>query len=161
MTAANKKEPVAILNDLIAYCKDTEKGFSEASRDVRDEEYQKMFTGYAARMKEFAASLQEQVVKLGGKPRQEGGMSGEIRRVWMHFRSALNLHHTGPVLLECEKEEESLLDHYENAVKSGLTPAINDVVERQYVEIIEIRNRLKDLELGAKPNVPAEKKLTP
>lgn len=159
MTSPNKMDSVAILNGLIEYCKDTEKGFSEASRDVREEEYRKMFSEFAGRMNEFAASLQEQVVKLGGKPRQDGGMSGEIRRVWMHFRSALNLHHTQPVLLECEKEEESLLDHYESAAESGLPPEVKDLVDRQYVQIIEIRNRLTGLELGAKGAAQTEKKL--
>lgn len=153
-----KMDVVAILNDLVQYCKNAEKGFEEASRDVRDEEYRKMFLGYSRRMSEFTASLQQNVVKLGGSPRQEGSVTGQVHRAWMQFRSMLNLHHAEPVLLECEKEEESLLDHYQNAVESGLPQEIKDIVEKQFVEIIEIRNHLKDLETAGKSFSPAEHK---
>jgi uncharacterized protein (TIGR02284 family) len=141
-----KSGVVSILNDLIEYCVDAEKGFEEASRDVLDADYRKVFLGNAARMKEFAADLQEQVVKVGGKPRASGGVTGDVHRVWIHFRAMLNLHHKEPVLLECEKGEESLLDHYQKALSADLPPDVRQLIENQSVEIIEIRNHLKELE---------------
>src|SRR5512136_682992 len=141
-----KGSAVSVLNDLIEYCLDAVKGFEEASRDVLDADYRKVFLDNSTRMNEFAAALREQVVKAGGKPRTAGGVTGDVHRVWIHFRAMLNLHRKEPVLLECEKGEESLLDHYQKAVKADLAPEARDVVENQLVEIIEIRNHLKELE---------------
>jgi len=143
---AENNPHVSTLSNLMEFCKEAEKAFDEASRDVRSEEHRKVFVGYARRMSEFATELGEQVVKLGGKLPRPDTAGGEVRRVWIHFRSALNLHHTKPVLIECEKEEESLLDHFQKTIDSGLPPEIGDVVQKQFVEVIEIRNHLKELE---------------
>jgi uncharacterized protein (TIGR02284 family) len=139
-----RSDSIHVLNHLIRSLKDAEIGFDEASRDVREEDYRKMFAGYARKMGGFAAALREQVVTLGGKPADAGTVSGQVRRVWMHMRAMLNLDHKEPVLLEGERMEESLLDHYEKAVES-LPASLKEAVEKQYVDVIEIRNHLLEL----------------
>lgn len=157
--AENKRDAVTILNDLIQSLKDAEIGFSEASKDVREEEYNKLFRDYSKRMGEFASALREQVKKVGGKPSDAGTMTGQVHRTWIHIRSMLNLHHAGPVLLESGKVEESLLHHYEKAVEE-LPADQKETVENQFVELIEIRDRIADLVgKGHEPVNPEGKKL--
>lgn len=155
-----KHDAVPILNNLIRSLRDAEIGFDEASRDVRDEQYRKMFAGYARRMAEFESALTEQVVKLGGKPAHDATVTGEVHRIWMHVRAILNLHNTQPVLLESEGVESSLLDHYEKAVQD-LPEDQKANTEKQFVELIEIRNHLLELSNKGEDFHPEGKKLFP
>lgn len=154
-----KRDPVTILNDLIRSLKDAEIAFHEASHDIREEDYRKILVGSAQRMGEFETALREQVKALGGTASQQGTVSGQVHRMWIHVRSMLNLHHTAAVLLESEKAEESLLDHYEKAVEE-LPVDKKEVVEKQFVELIEIRTRLLELHAGGKQDSGEHKFLT-
>jgi uncharacterized protein (TIGR02284 family) len=140
------KSAVNVVNDLVEICLDAEKGFRDAAQDVRDQNLREIFLGKSRQMGQFGRALQEEVTKLGGKPSKSGSMVGTLHRVWMDSRATLNMHNAKLVLMECERGESAVLQHYEKALEAVLPEQVKDVIEKQFVEITLTRNKLHELE---------------
>jgi uncharacterized protein (TIGR02284 family) len=145
---SGKSNAVAIVNDLLDCCRDAEKGFREAARDVRDKKLQDLFLVHARQMGDFSGVLEKQVVHLGGAPHKKGSVVGLMHRTWIGARSLLNFRNPTPVLVECERGEAAAISHYEHALDSPLPQEVKDMIEKQFVEILLARNHIRDVETG-------------
>lgn len=148
-------ETIHILNRFIEVCKDGENGFREAARDVRNDRFKNIFHDYADRMEGFAVRLEDEVIKLGGVPRRKGTLVAALHRAWIHVRSIVNLYNPRPALIECERGEKKALDVYQEALDLGTVDEAKELVERQFVELIEIRDRLLEMDPRKAPELPA------
>lgn len=144
-------EMIKVLNNLIEVCKDSEKGFREAAIDVRDDDYKETFLGYARRVGHFGAVLQDEVRKLGVTPRDSGSVLAALHRARIHLRAILNWHDAHLMLLECERGEKRALDTYGEALELTLFPDVKPLIEKQFVELIEMSNHMKAMENEDKP----------
>ena len=141
-----KNASVTILNDLVTICNDAEKGFRDAAQEVRDKSIQELLLAHARQMGQFGKELEAHVVRLGGEPSHHGSVAGTLHRSWMDFRSVLNLHDTKLVLTECERGENAIISHYENAMEKPLPQDVKEILEKQFVEILVTRNHLREIE---------------
>lgn len=155
----NEKNSATIVNDLVEVCRDAEKGFYDAAKDVREQRLKEMFLAQSRQMGQFGKSLQDKVSELGGEPRKQGSVAGTLHRTWMDLRAALNRHDSRLVLVECNRGEAAVLSHYERALEGVLPKDVKEIVEKQFVEILLTRNRLQEMEHSG--DEPSTKKYNP
>jgi uncharacterized protein (TIGR02284 family) len=140
------KDAVSVLNDLIETCRDGEQGFREASEAVKDSELKVLFTQYSQQRAQFASELRSLVMKLGGNPENKGSVAGAMHRGWINVKSAVTGRDDSAIVSECERGEDVAKASYEKAVKASLPTEAISVVERQYSQVKEAHDRVRDLE---------------
>ena len=96
------KDVIDVLNDLIEYSKDGEKGFKASADDVKNPELKAFFVQRAGECANAASELQGEVRRLGGDPETSTSISGDLHRGWVNLKSMV----TG-------KDEEAVLNEVE------------------------------------------------
>jgi uncharacterized protein (TIGR02284 family) len=137
-------EIVSTLNGLIETLKDGQNGFESAAADVKDARVQSAFQEFARQRSRFAGELQAEVSRLGGKAQESGSATAAVHRGWINLKSALGGGEKS-ILSEAERGEDVAVKTYENALKSDLSPDVAGVVRRQYGEVKQAHDRVREL----------------
>ena len=144
------------LDQLIGLCKEGQKSFHVAARNVRREEMVRFFDGYAGRCAEFVAALQDQVQRLGAEPAGEPALSQAIRRGWVNFRATMTIEEdrtTRQVLSATRQRTTELAQAYRRALERTLPDGVRSLLEFQHAEIKDIDAQIQDLEDQFESNV--------
>jgi uncharacterized protein (TIGR02284 family) len=148
ISMAENNEDVGALNDLIETCKDAEQGFRTAAESVGkdgDAELRTLLNAYAQQRARFAAELQNEVLRRGGDPAKSGHVSAGFQRSWMNLKAAVSANSEASIIEECKSGEEAAMRNYETALKKNLPSDLFAIVEVQYAEIKQARDRLRGL----------------
>ncbi len=113
--AKPNKDTIDVLNDLIEYSKDGEKGFKSSAEDVRNPELKAFFVQRAGECASAAAELQSDVRRLGGDPEASTSISGDLHRGWVNLKSMVTGKDEEAVLNEVERGEDHALKAYKEA----------------------------------------------
>jgi len=142
------KDVIDVLNDLIEYSKDGEKGFRESADDVKNPELKSFFAQRAGECANAAGELQSEVRRLGGDPETSTSISGDMHRGWVNLKSMLTGKDEEAVLNEAERGEDHALKAYKEALekisKHNLV-GIRDLVERQLHGVQRNHDQVKAL----------------
>jgi uncharacterized protein (TIGR02284 family) len=145
MNTQNEKT-IAMLNELIETCEDGAKGFAQAAEGVRDLSVRAILSQYGAERGRFASELQQEVKKLGGKPKESGTAGGAMHRGWFNLKAAVIGKDDHAILAECERGEDVAKEAYQKAVSgSDLPGTVLGVVQRQYGSVKAAHDRVKIL----------------
>ncbi|MBV6287576.1 ferritin-like domain-containing protein [Pseudomonas aegrilactucae] len=156
MTTDLNKDVISVLNDLIVYSKDGQKGFKTSAEDVKDPQLKSFLTQREVECGSAAAELQAQVRALGGDPETSTSVSGDLHRGWVDLKSMLTGKDEEAVLNEVERGEDHALKAYKEAreklVKLGLgiTDASYVLVERQLGGVQKNHDLVKGLRDAAR-----------
>jgi uncharacterized protein (TIGR02284 family) len=143
---AQQKEIISTINSLIETLKDGEQGFKQAADAVKDPQLKSLFRDYSQQRSRFLAELQTQARGLGEtEPEKTSSAAGAMHRAWMNIKSVVTSGDDHAVLAECERGEDSAVDEYKQAMEDDLSPALREVVSRQYSEIKSAHDRVKQL----------------
>ncbi len=138
---------ISVLNNLIATCKDGQDGFQTAAEGIKRSDIKSLFYQYAQQRAQFAGELQAEVRRLGGDPEQTGSVAATLHRGWINLKSAMTGEDETAVLAECERGEDSAVSNYQSALATDDLPAdVRAVIERQYVQVQEAHDRIRNLE---------------
>jgi len=148
------KEAISVLNDLIETLKDGEKGFRIAAQGVDRKDLQQHFLKYAEQRSKFVDELQREVRKVGGDPDESGSLAGAIHRGWINIKSAVTGQDEESVLAECERGEDSAVRNYEEALKKNLPESVRSLIQKQYAQVQEAHDTIRDLEKRAELTKP-------
>lgn len=140
---------VATLNDLIATCKDSQLEYETAANDVESMDLKEIFNTCCDQRARFVRELEQRVVQRGGEPMVRGSISGVLLRNWITLKSALMGFCEHSVLVECDRCERLAMRHYELALGRGLPTEVQEVVERQYDEILHTQKDVHALAAGS------------
>ena len=160
--AQNNEEVIGYLNDLIETCKDGEKGFRAAATRVGKDGEPLLRTAlnlYAQQRAEFAAELENEVLRRGGEPVKSGHVSASFRRGWLDVKSALK---AGPdyadagdyeseILAACDAGEKAAIENYQDVLKKMLPSDLLSIVEKQHQDIREAHKHLRSLSKAYRP----------
>jgi len=135
---------VSTLNNLIETLKDGSNGFRTAAEDVKDVSVKSTFTEFAAQRAQMASELQQQVQKLGGSPETTGSTAAAMHRGWINIKQALGAGEKG-ILNEAERGEDVAVKSFEKALEEPLPQDVANVVRRQYTEVKQAHDRVRDL----------------
>ncbi|MBM3111421.1 ferritin-like domain-containing protein [Pseudomonas arcuscaelestis] len=145
------KDVISVLNELIEYSKDGEKGFKTSAEDVKNPELKTYFLQRAGECASAASELQHQVRALGGDPEISTSVSGDLHRTWVNIKSALTGKDEEAVLNEVERGEDHALKAYKDALeklgKLHMVPGneVYAMVERQYHGVQRNHDQVKVL----------------
>lgn len=150
------KDVIDVLNDLIEYSKDGEKGFKESADDVKNPQLKTFFIQRAAACANAAGDLQAEVRRLGGDPETSTSLSGDLHRGWVNLKSMVTGKDEEAVLNEVERGEDHALKAYKDAreklVKLGR--AVSDpaysLVEKQLQGVQQNHDQVKALRDAAR-----------
>lgn len=140
-----ENEFVSVVSHLIERCKDGEKGYRTASEDVHDQDLKSLFRDYSVQRDTMITELQDQLHQMGKTQDESGSIEGTIHRSWIDLSSAIVAKDRKRVLSECERGEDYAVAAYEKALKADLPGTIKSVVEKQYHQVKEAHDRIRDL----------------
>ncbi|MEK2610299.1 PA2169 family four-helix-bundle protein [Pseudomonas shirazensis] len=150
------KDVIDVLNDLIEYSKDGEKGFKTSAEDVKNPELKAFFVKRAAGCATSAAELQSEVRRLGGDPETTTSVSADLHRGWVNLKSLLTGKDDEAILNEVERGEDHALKAYKEAreklVKLGRTATDSsyNLVETQLQGVQRNHDEVKALRDAAR-----------
>lgn len=137
-------QAISTLNNLIETLKDGKNGFESAAADVKDSKVKTVFLECAQERSRLAGELQAEVSKRGGEPEKSGSASAAVHRGWMNLKNALGGGEKA-ILDEAERGEDVAVKSYEKALKENLPADVASVVQRQYAEVKQAHDRVRDL----------------
>jgi uncharacterized protein (TIGR02284 family) len=123
---------ISTLNDLIETSKDGEYGFRASADYIRDPQIKQLFLDRAEACARSVQELQALVVSSGGKPEDSGSAVGALHRGWVAVKGTLAGYTDVAILEETERGEDKAMEAYRKALKAGLPPHVQAVVERQF-----------------------------
>jgi len=153
MTDTNK-EVISVLNDLIEFSKDGEKGFKTCADDVKRADLKSYFLQRSGDCASAAAELQQHVRSLGGDPETSTSIAGDMHRGWVNLKAMVTGKDDEAVLNEAERGEDHALKAYKEALEklAKVAPASQSytLVERQYHGVQRNHDQVKVLRNSAR-----------
>jgi len=141
----NVKDIRSALNDLIQTCKDGQQGFLEAAEQVKDANVKSLFLELSQQRSKFAGDLQQEVMRAGGDPETSGSTSGALHRGWIDFKAKFTGQSDAAVISEAERGEDVAVKSFEKALKENLPADLKNVVQRQYSQVKQAHDRVREL----------------
>ena len=141
----DNKKAISTLNDLIEICRDGQNGFKEAAENVKSPDLKAFLNQIATERAQFVNELQLEVRTLGSEPQKTGSATAAIHRAWLDIKGTLVGKHDHSILSECENAEDSTVEAYKDALKVGLPTKILSTVERQFQNIKQVHDRVKQM----------------
>ena len=146
----NTVDTVTILNRLIITSKNGESALRSAADEAWHEELKQSLSEYASFFGKAAGELQEEVRKIGGRPRGLGTFDNTLHRTWMHIRAKASGRREDMILDDVEQDETEADLLFADAIEHWDTPPeVRAMLERQAGEarrrheaIHELRARL-------------------
>lgn len=138
-------EIVSVVHHLIERCKDGQKGYRHASEDIEDHDLKSLFREYAVQRDTMITELQNELHKMGRTDSETSSIEGKIHRTWMDLSSALLAKDRQQVLNECERGEDYAVAAYDKALKADLPGNLKSIVEKQYHQVKQAHDRIRDL----------------
>lgn len=145
MTQMDRDSIVSMLNELIETCRDGQAGFKEAADNVKSPDLKTLFNEVSAQRMQFVAELQGEVRALGGDAEKTGSTAGTLHRAWIDIKGTLSGKSDQAILNEAERGEDSGLNAYAEALKKDLPGVLRNVVLKQYENITNVHDRVKQL----------------
>jgi uncharacterized protein (TIGR02284 family) len=141
----DNKEVINTLNDLIEICRDGQEGFKEAAENVKNPDLKAFFNQVSMERAQCVTELQGVVRSLGGDPQKSGSASAALHRAWIDIKGTLTGKNDHAILNEAERGEDSAVETFKDAINSGLPANILSIVERQFRNIKQTHDRVKQM----------------
>jgi uncharacterized protein (TIGR02284 family) len=138
------EEAISTLNNLIETLKDGKNGFETAAADVKDARVKTIFLECARERSKLAGELQAEVTRMGGDPEKSGSVAAAAHRGWINLKSALGGGEKA-ILDEAERGEDVAVKSFEKALKENLPGELKNVVQRQYSQVKQAHDRVREL----------------
>jgi uncharacterized protein (TIGR02284 family) len=104
-----------------------------------------MFTEFGQKRAHNAAELRQAIAAAGEQPSDSGSVSATLHRWWIDAKQAITGQDALSVLNEAERGEDSIKNTYETALSEVSDPTARDVIERQYKNVKEGHDRVKQM----------------
>ena len=135
-----------IIDDLIETLKDGQEGFEQAAESVKDPQLKSLFSEYSQQRARFAVELRSKAQSPDEREsKMSGSAAGALHRGWINLKSAVTQGDDHSILAECERGEDSAVEEFRKALNNGLSAPVQEIVSRQYAQIKEAHDRVKDL----------------
>jgi uncharacterized protein (TIGR02284 family) len=140
------KDQDKIIDNLIETLKDGQEGFKQAAESVKDPQLKAVFDEYSRQRGRFAVELRGKAQSADERDSEmSGSAAGALHRGWINLKSALTRGDDHSILAECERGEDSAVEEFRKALNNGLSTPVQEIVSRQYVQIKDAHDRVKNL----------------
>ncbi len=143
---ADNNDTITALNYLIGTCIDGEKGYREAVEEATSPELKSRLMQLGQQRASFRGALEQEVLRLGGDPKESGSAGAALHRTWLNVRDAVTGKGDDAILKESERGEKAALDNYEDVLGRDLPAYLKEIVAQQHSEIQRAYGELQGLE---------------
>jgi uncharacterized protein (TIGR02284 family) len=133
-----------VLNELLAICDDSAKGFAKAAEDADATPLKRIFAEYAAQRAAYAAEMKRQITSLGETADDSGHAVAAFHRGWMTIKEAVG-NKDKAIIDECEAGEDRAVKAYRDALEQDLPPSALHAVRSQLAGVLEAHNQVRSL----------------
>ena len=149
----NNNEVISTLNSLTETCRRGQNGFRSAAESIQNSEFRRLFNIFSQQRAQFMTELQSEVHRLGGEL-NKGEERMTLPSNTLPFRSSTTAKTVGvrnevTIIAECQREEETAVNDYQEALKADLPLDVQYVVKRQYMDIKDAYDRIRILQRAA------------
>lgn len=139
------EETIDRIKDLVRINQDSAEGFAEAAEVVENEDLKGLFSLMAGERQQFANELRSYVILNEEDGDISGSWKGMFHRWWLDLRGKLSGGDAYAVLAEAERGEDKIKAMYEECIKETTGNPLNDVLHRQYAEVVKGHDRVRDM----------------
>ncbi len=140
-----KDETIQHIKDLVRINQDSAEGFAEAADVVENDDLKGLFSLMAGERQQFANELRSYVILNDDDGEISGSWKGMFHRWWLDLRGKLSGGDAYAVLAEAERGEDKIKAMYEECIKETTGNPLNDVLHRQYADVVKGHDRVRDL----------------
>jgi uncharacterized protein (TIGR02284 family) len=140
-----KDETIEHIKDLVRINQDSAEGFAEAADIVENDDLKGLFSLMAGERQQFANELRSYVILNDDDGEISGSWKGMFHRWWLDLRGKLSGGDAYAVLAEAERGEDKIKAMYEECIKETTGNPLNDVLHRQYADVVKGHDRVRDL----------------
>jgi uncharacterized protein (TIGR02284 family) len=149
----NNNEVISILHNLIETCKKGQDGFRNAAEGIQNSEFRRLFNIFSQQRAQFVTELHSEKHRLGGD-QIESSETTPLPDNTVLFRTSSatspnRMRDEASVIADCQREEESAVNDYQEALKADLPLDVQYVVKRQYMDIKDAYDRIRILQRAA------------
>lgn len=105
------------LNKLLTSSRDAEKGYQEASENVKDAELKSLFLAQSRQRADFAQELDREIRTIGGEPDNGTSLASDLHRAWINIKSTFASDDDKAVVQECQRGDKEALDSYNEVLQ--------------------------------------------
>lgn len=137
---------IRALNSLIATTLDSAAGYTEAAKESDGGRYTDLFTARASERRSVVSQLQGEVVRLGGKPEDDGTVLASAHRTFLDLKAAVTGRDDKAIVNEVERGEDHILHKFEAAMKEDeLSPETRAAILTAFGSIKTGHDQMRDL----------------
>lgn len=143
---SEKSHDISTLNDLIATTYDSINGYTEAAKNSDNQRFAALFTARSVEREAAIRTLRSEVIRLGGKPDDNGTVMGGAHRMFMNLKSVVTGRDETAIIAEVEQGEDHIKAKFEDAIAdTELSPQVMHTIRECYVSIKQGHDEMRDL----------------
>lgn len=137
---------ISTLNDLIATTYDSINGYTEAAKNSDNQRFAAMFTARSVEREAAVRTLRTEVIRLGGKPDDNGTVLGGAHRMFMNLKSVVTGRDEKAIIAEVEQGEDHIKAKFEDALAdSDISPQVMHTIRECFASIKQGHDEMRDL----------------
>jgi uncharacterized protein (TIGR02284 family) len=137
---------ISTLNDLIATTYDSINGYTEAAENSDSQRFAAMFIARSIEREAAVKTLRTEVIRLGGKPDDNGTMLGGAHRMFMNLKSVVTGRDEKAIIAEVEQGEDHIKAKFEDALAdSDISPQVMHTIRECFASIKQGHDEMRDL----------------
>lgn len=134
------------LNDLIATTFDSIDGYLDAAKNAESDRLVAQFDQRVIERRAIIDLLRREVIRLGGKPQDDGSLSASAHRMLFNLKSAVTGRDEEAILEEVERGEDHFKAKFEDAIAdTELSPEVLRLIRECYATIRQGHDQMRDL----------------
>jgi uncharacterized protein (TIGR02284 family) len=149
----NNNEVIATLDGLVATCQRGRDRFRDAAENIQNNEFRRLFNIFSQQRVQFITELKAEVHRLRGDAGTEIEDTRDLPGNTVPFRRSTVTksikRDESRIIGECQREEETAVNDYQEALKADLPLDVQYVVKRQYMDIKDAYDRIRILQRAA------------
>lgn len=144
---ADTNETIKALNYLIGTCIDGENGYREAADEATSSDLKTRLLRLGQQRAQFRGELEQEVLRLGGDPKESGSAGAALHRTWLNVRDAITGKDDEAILKESQRGEKAALDNYDDVLGRDINADLRETIARQQGQIQQAYSELENLKL--------------
>jgi uncharacterized protein (TIGR02284 family) len=145
----NNEKTIDILNNLVLINNDRIEGYETALKQTEEADLISLFAQLIATSHKCNTELGNEIIKLGGTPKNGTKVTGKLFIIWMDVvKAALTGKDRKAILQSCEFGEDAALKTYKDVLKyeiNDLTAEQKTLVQNQYNILKEEHDNIRGL----------------
>jgi uncharacterized protein (TIGR02284 family) len=134
--------PIPAINYLKQLCRKRKEGYTKAAEIVKEPNIEKLFIKYAKQSDDFEYEL----LHYSNQDHVDSDAYNEFSmRGWQNFYEEIDEPSLENILAVCEKKEKETMGDYENALEEELPEEIEQLINRQLIEITDAYDTIMDI----------------